>query len=150
LKVLPLIQSKPPLYLQYVLGKGLITPQDFIPLHQLLIWLNIDSKEKAQLLRKYGFDINIRDSQGYTPLLRLIKASSTQATQADKVYPYLNAALLTSILIENGADITLTVNENGEQKNVVQLNTDPQIAEVLRKEASRLDLEDLFEESNLR
>jgi len=146
-RVLYLIKSKEFTYLEYVLSKRLVRHQDFTAEQQIEFWLNINSAQKAELLRKHGFDINIRDPQGNTPLLRLVKKASRQTSQP---YGSLNHGRLTSILLDNGANPRLTVDENGRQMDAIQLNTNAEIARTFTQKISLHGYEDLIEGDGLR
>lgn len=48
-----------------------ILPTDFTPDQQFSLWVHVGTREGASLLKKHGFDPNVRNSRGEVPLDRI-------------------------------------------------------------------------------
>jgi hypothetical protein len=112
-----------PDYLKYVLETGKVTPEHFTPDQQVHFWTKVDRFEIGQLLIKYGFNVNVTDSTGDTPLLKLAKQGlNSQAVSA---------------LLNCGADPTITVLHEGAQKNALEITKSESIRHILQNIPSR-------------
>lgn len=89
---------------------------------------NLGSVKAGFLLKRYGFDVNIRDNEGYTPLLRIVKKAS-----GGYIGRKLGIGAHVSTLLNCGAERSITVDENGIQKNAMQVNTNPAIRNILEQ-----------------
>ena len=119
--------------LEYILKNKLVTPGDFDSTEQVKIWLRLGSIKASELLKQYGFDVNVRDENRHTPLLKLvIEAPSTFYFGAG-----LDLGAHVTALLDCGADplTPFLVEENGKktEKNIIQINTNSIIAEIFKK-----------------
>ncbi len=64
------IRSKKPPFVEYLLEKV----KDFSEKQQFECWMELKDRNTLALLKKGGFNINVQDEQGYTPLYRLLKS----------------------------------------------------------------------------
>jgi|GEM_PF-1724031 len=119
------VESRNPACLEYVLKQGKAAPSDFDATEQVQFWKNLGSIRAGHLLSEYGFDVNIKDKDEYTPLLRLVQAAS-------KVYYRGNIGIQAHIstLLACGADRSITINDKGVKKNAMEI-ANPEIREIL-------------------
>lgn len=135
-------------YLEFLLKNKFVTPDQFSPTQQFVLWKDITTAKPAQLLREYGFDINIRaqvEGHGHhfltTPLLYAVHPVN-YIPAANKI----GRAAYVRILLECGADPTMTREiERMEQQrggnsvrvirrlNAFEMHTTPQVAAVLEE-----------------
>jgi len=119
------IENRNPAYLEYVLKKDKAAPLDFNATEQIQFWQNLGNIGAGHLLIKHGFNVNIKDEYGYTPLLRVVEAAS-------KLCDVARLDLIIMLLI-CGADPTITINdEEGVQKNAMDIAS-PQIRKILER-----------------
>ena len=113
-------------YLRYLLKTHQITPQNLSANEQVDLWVNIGSGQAGHLLRQYGFNPNIRDDRGYTPLLTVVKRPYRYSTGG------LCSGAHVNVLLQCGADKFMTVvDSDGVTKNAMQLSTDRTISQLL-------------------
>lgn len=125
------VSSRDPTYLEYLLKHGKIRVNDFTAKEQIDCWMNFGSIKAATLLVEHGFDVNVKDEQGYTPLLRLVqRASNTNLMLLDGLGP-MDISLRIISLLENKANPLDTVIVEGVERSVFELNTNPEIASIL-------------------
>jgi hypothetical protein len=123
-----IVEIEDPAHLEYVLKNKKVIPSDFTPDQQVTFWLNVRNSKAIHLLKYYGFNINIKDSKGYTPLLRVVQKISTY----DSIFwPKLGPIKYIAALLNCGADRSATVLENGVEKNAAALNTNPALRHLL-------------------
>ena len=72
--------------------------------------------EVMQFLIDNGSEINAQDSQGWTPLHLSIDSEIDGAIQSDNEVKFI----MTKILIENGADLNLTTNDNETPRDIAR------------------------------
>jgi hypothetical protein len=65
------VRSTNPAYLEHLLKTKKVTPNDLTNDQQFKLWLIVGCAESASLLNQYGFDVNVINTLGYTPLQRL-------------------------------------------------------------------------------
>lgn len=110
-----LVVKKDSRYLEFVLKSGKIKFTDFTPDQQVAFWLGVD-QSAGKLLKQYGFDVNIRNSKGFSPLLRL--ASNMVSRSTNKVQPNETKNSVITLL-KCGADPTVFKEVgNGEKFSV--------------------------------
>lgn len=107
-------------YLQYMLETGKVTSKSFSNKEQVNIWMRVKKADVAQMLKTHGFDINVKDDQGYTALMRLAKKSSD-----------FEIPIIRTLLVIGKADKSITVNINGEDKTASQLTNSQNIKNLL-------------------
>jgi len=121
------VKDENPAYLEYVLKKGKAAPCDFDATEQIQFWQMLGSIRAGHLLIKHGFNVNIKDEDGYTPLLRVVQAAS------DVFYvARLNIQVLISTLLACGADPLITIDDEGIQKNAMDI-ANPKIRGILKR-----------------
>lgn len=119
------VAEKKAVYLKHLLKTQTITPQTLSPDEQVDLWTKIGSGEAAHLLRHYGFNPNIRDHRGYTPLLEVVKRPYSSLDR-------LSIGTHVTVLLQCGADKLMTVvDSDGVTKNAMQLSNDPMIQRLL-------------------
>jgi hypothetical protein len=125
--LLQIVSRKDLRYLHYLVQNLKIQPSDYTADEQVSFWGNLNSKEAATLLKIAGFDINIRNKAGFTPLLDLVTynkyVSSFQET--------LDQTEHLSILLDLGADPMAKVDTNSGTKSAWDLATSEAIKRVL-------------------
>ena len=78
----------------YAVEASTIKPQDFTPEEQIACWRNVNNDEVAQALIKKGFNINVKNNRGMTPVLAAILGEYNYTYQRER---------LLSLLLANGA-----------------------------------------------
>lgn len=123
------VEDENPAYLEYILRSSKAKSTDFDSKQQMHFWKNLGSVKAGYLLKSYGFDINIKDNEGYTPLLRIVENASGRFYTRNK----LGIGAHVSALLNCGADRSITVDVNGTQKNAMQINTNQAIRNILQQ-----------------
>lgn len=114
-----------PAFLEYLLKKKIISTKSFSNDDQCYMWTTIGSVKTAHLLKEYGFNPNVRDNSGRTPLMKV-------ATDDFMLSHELSPASKAKILLECGADKSLTLlDRNGSEKTALQLCIHPEVARIL-------------------
>lgn len=115
--------------LEFVLYNKIVTPTKE---QALSMWMNVKTKKGAELLKKYGVDINARNADGDTALLKVIKKNEMDKhTSSSKFH--------VRTLLEFGADpyisskwgLNMLFGMEFEQ-DAFSTNTDPEIREILQ------------------
>ena len=97
--------------LEHLIDKKSVSASNLTIDQQMSLWLSDLSEKEAELLVKMGCDPNVRDREGFTPLLKVALGefhSGPALAHAQK-------------LIAAGADPSATVSINGNQKNALRL-----------------------------
>lgn len=113
--------------LEYILKSNKIKPENFTSTQQVNFWQNLGCRKSADLLINHGFDVNSKDDEGYTALLRIVKDPFSMN------YSNLSVAESIKVLLDCGANPLISVEEEGIQKNAIQMNTDPEINAIFQK-----------------
>ena len=128
------VENKNPVYLEYILKNNLIKCDDFDSTKQVKLWTKLGSSKAGELLKKHGFDVNVRDNQGYTPLLRMaeeasrrVRSSYTLSSKKLSIFNHITT------LLNCGADRTMTITVDDVEKNAMQLTTNPAIKDLLKQ-----------------
>jgi hypothetical protein len=124
------VANENPAYLDSILRNSLVKPEDFNPTEQIKFWTNLGSVKAAYLLKQFGFNVNVRDNEGYTPLLRVVK---DHALIPFRMVRKLGIEAHVTTLLNCGADRSITVLEAGIEKNAMQINTDPAVRMILEQ-----------------
>jgi hypothetical protein len=122
------VEDENPVYLEYILKSKKVKPDDFDPTQQVDFWTNLGSIQAGSLLKNYGFNVNVRDKKEYTPLLKIVKEASIMLYMRK-----LGISAHISTLLNCGADRSMTIDDNGIQKNALQINTNPAIRNILEQ-----------------
>jgi len=93
-------------------------------------WINLGSLKSSYLLSRYGFDVNVRDNEGYTPLLRIVKDGSIKFCMDIKK---LSICAHVSMLLNCGTDRSINIVEQGIEKNAMQISTSPTVQNILKQ-----------------
>ena len=70
-------------YLEYLLETKKIQPASLDANQQVDLWMGVKSEKVGHLLKKYDFDVNVRGSDNYTPLMQILKEDTLNA-QSDQ------------------------------------------------------------------
>jgi hypothetical protein len=131
------VSCEQPQFLEYLLLCGQIQVSDFDDEEQVQLWLHIGHARAAHLLVEHGFDINIRNNQGYTPLLELIKKASIPLLARLHKLSSSRSDISAHVrmFLEYGANPLESVLDKtqGVMKNAFELNSDPEIALILNE-----------------
>jgi hypothetical protein len=84
-------------YLEYLLSKKILSPENCSPKEQQKLWLSLQGKKAAELLKQYNFNVNI-EHEGMTSLQKLGLDKSKWRS-----HKYLDFDAHVEILIHNGA-----------------------------------------------
>ena len=147
-----IVASSSPEALKYVLENKKILPLDWTPQQQVDLWMQVPSAKVGLLLSKHGFDVNIRDDKGYTPLLRLVastkKAEDKPVQLLQKIADGLEKIISTlsvksqpdksvesqlHAILDCGADPYCAVTVDGKEINAFELTDDPIVNAVLKE-----------------
>ena len=106
-------------FILYALEKGKIDLSRLIPEDKFKFWICVKNKRMAQLLIKCGLDINAKDEENKTLLLRIMERQWSNRVNYDGID--LNFTQSLGALLENGAELPSSdekmhrqVKENGE------------------------------------
>lgn len=110
-------------FLEYVLAQKKITVADFTPDQQVHFWRILGNQRAGAVLAAHGFNINIRDSQGFTPLLAAVACNNLSV---------LDRVVLVKTLLQCGADKSPTVAIGSQPaRTALELTKDPKIREAI-------------------
>ncbi len=117
-----IVQFSNPRFLEYLLAKKNVTAADFTPDEQVYLWRKLGNQSAAAILALYGFDVNIRDSEGFTPLLAVLECEKLNS---------LDSVVHVKALLQCGANKSLAVTIKGQSKTALELTDDPKIREAI-------------------
>ena len=119
-----------PDHLEYLLTQGKVKASQYTREQQVFCWMTVKDSKSAHLLVSHGFDINVTNDQGYSPLLL---DAANRGGMMTLIYFLKRPKQIDhmKILLENGANPYQTLSDQGIQKNAFDLNTDTTIAGLL-------------------
>ncbi len=100
---------------------------------QVDIWCCLQSRETALLLKRYGFDANIRDEHGYTPLLKLAMFKYHRETYIGPLDGITLEQHLMALL-ECEADPTFGLESDGKKLLPEDLTDNPLMKTILQQQ----------------
>lgn len=126
--------NEDPRFLKYLLKHGNIKVSDFTAEQQVRYLGFFENQEALSLLLEHGFDINIKNEDGFTPLLNQIDfAANETCMMLENGSEGMKVADRIRLLLSKNADPYMTVEKDGQQKNAFELNTNPEIASILNE-----------------
>lgn len=121
------VEDENPDYLECILKSNKVSVAHFTFKQQIKFWISLGSIKAGNLLSYYGFNVNVRDRNGYTPLLKLVE----EASRPFFIERRLGIEVHVRTLLECGADPLLTICKNNKEICASQINTNPVLAPLL-------------------
>jgi len=143
------LENSKPDYLRSILATKRVKLEDFTNDQQVEFWESVGCGASGLLLKDYGFDPNIKNKEGYTALILLVKDASRKNCRGICWKDTEIIAKITTLLT-CGADPKITVKvkkeveeEQGEEgvvvnkvmvdRNAIEINTNPTIRNILEQ-----------------
>lgn len=118
------IQSGHEEFVEHLLKNKMIQASELSSNQQFQCWIELRHVKSTELLKRYGFNANVRNEQGFTPLLHALsplclRPTSIWGVKADEEY------LLIKALLDAGADVhaktEASVELDGMNKSAIDL-----------------------------
>lgn len=102
-------------------------------MEQVTLWTKIGSATAGYLLKQYDFDVNAKDAEGYTPLLKVVKPLGKPVKPNFNLRSGFGISEHINTLLKCGADRSITVLVDNEPKDAIQICSHPGISKILEQ-----------------